>query len=188
MPDPDPQGAPHPEATGEAAQRPSVAAKADPYSTQPLNLTRHPSLAATLKLPLGDPQAPSDGTQKLALPVPVEPPLQAGPAETSPRPVGWKLPLALGLLVGLGGLAYLLFVGRPGRALGKASPPPAAIQVYLERAQAGDTSAMRMLGACYYNGLDVPQDRTKGLYWYRKAAENGSEAARSELQQIEGSR
>jgi TPR repeat protein len=47
---------------------------------------------------------------------------------------------------------------------------------------------MRMLGVYYYNGLNVPQDREKGIYWYRKAAEKGSDAARAELNQIEGGR
>ena len=45
---------------------------------------------------------------------------------------------------------------------------------------------MRMLGVMYYYGLNVPQDREKGLYWYRKAVEKGSDAARSELSKIEG--
>jgi TPR repeat protein len=45
---------------------------------------------------------------------------------------------------------------------------------------------MYMLGVMFDQGLNVPQDREKGLYWKRKAAENGSEAARSELSKIEG--
>jgi TPR repeat protein len=40
----------------------------------------------------------------------------------------------------------------------------------------------------YYNGLNIPQDREKGLYWLRKAAEKGSVGARAELSQIEGGR
>jgi len=47
---------------------------------------------------------------------------------------------------------------------------------------------MRMLGVMYYYGLNVPQDREKGLQWYRKAAEKGSDAARLELAKIEGGR
>jgi hypothetical protein len=57
--------------------------------------------------------------------------------------------------------------------------------VYLEQAKAGDAHAMRMLGVMYYYGLNVPQDREKGLYWYRKAAERGSDAARIELEKLE---
>jgi len=65
---------------------------------------------------------------------------------------------------------------------------PPAVQATLERAEAGDVHAMRELGACYYNGLMVPRDREKGLFWYRKAAAAGSEAARSELGTLEGGR
>ena len=36
--------------------------------------------------------------------------------------------------------------------------------------------------------LNVPKDREKGLYYYRMAAEKGSDAARAELSQIEGGR
>jgi TPR repeat protein len=36
---------------------------------------------------------------------------------------------------------------------------------------------MRMLGVMYYYGLNVPQDREKGLYWYRQAAAKGSDVA-----------
>jgi len=42
-----------------------------------------------------------------------------------------------------------------------------------------------MLGVMYYYGLNVPQDREKGLYWYRKAAEKGSDVARGELNKLE---
>jgi hypothetical protein len=63
---------------------------------------------------------------------------------------------------------------------------PAGAQAYLEQARKGDANAMRMLGVMYYHGLNVPQDREKGLYWYRQAAAKGSEAARSELNKIEG--
>jgi TPR repeat protein len=75
-----------------------------------------------------------------------------------------------------------------------AAPPstaksaPDAAQPYLDKAKAGDVYAMRMLGVMYLQGLNVPRDREKGLYWYRKAAENGSAAARAELSKIEGGR
>ena len=67
------------------------------------------------------------------------------------------------------------------------SIPPAA-QATLEQAKAGDVRAMHMLGLMYYNGLNVPQDREKGIQWLRKAAEKGSVGARAELSQIEGGR
>jgi TPR repeat protein len=47
---------------------------------------------------------------------------------------------------------------------------------------------MHMLAVMYYNGLNLPKDREKGLYWYRKAAAQGSDAARAELSAIEGGR
>ncbi len=61
----------------------------------------------------------------------------------------------------------------------------AALKPYLDAAQAGDTNAMRMLGAMYYHGLDLPRNRTEGLKWYRKAAESGSKVAQEELKQLE---
>jgi hypothetical protein len=150
-------------------------------------------------------------TQKLVLPEgdrpplrlqPVDPPAEAAgqtqklPVRTrAAKPFGWKLPLGLGVLVVLGAAAYLVF--NQGSApqplpvyLETATPPalPRDVQVYLEQANAGDARAMRMLGAMYYNGLNVPRDPEKGIYWYRKAAEKGSDAARKELSNLEGGR
>ena len=62
---------------------------------------------------------------------------------------------------------------------------PAPLQPYLDAAQKGDTHAMRMLGAMYYHGLDLPRNRDEGLKWYRKAAESGSKVAKEELKQLE---
>lgn len=74
-------------------------------------------------------------------------------------------------------------------AAGPAGAPPAAVQAalqpYLEAAQKGDTSAMRMLGAMYYHGLDLPRNRVEGLKWYRQAAQSGSKIAQDELRQLE---
>ena len=61
-----------------------------------------------------------------------------------------------------------------------------AIQPYLERAKNGDTVAMHMLGHCYYNGLNVAQNRPEGLRWYRMAAAAGSTSAQKELDALEG--
>jgi len=122
---------------------------------------------------------------------------------TAPNPFDWRWPMGLGALVVLGAAAFLVFSKgpmppstRPTAASGAGNPEPTAasgslppdVQAYLEQAKAGDTHAMRMLGAMYLQGLNVPRDREKGLYWYRKAAEMGSDAARSELNQIEGGR
>ncbi|NWJ40143.1 MAG: SEL1-like repeat protein [Geothrix sp.] len=121
----------------------------------------------------------------------------------APAPFGWRWSLGLGALVVLGAAGFLVFskgpVPPPTRptagpdvgareTTGTAGALPPDVQAYLEQAKAGDTHAMRMLGAMYLQGLNVPKDREKGLYWYRKAAEMGSDAARSELNQIEGGR
>lgn len=148
---------------------------------------------------------PPDQTQRLVLPVTGEPPIRtqklslpagtAGQTQMPPPPVKpsrpgrWKLPLAFGGAILLGGGAYLLFTRGPAArpSVAPASVPevvaPGA-QTYLEQAKAGDAHAMRMLGVMYYYGLNVPQDREKGLYWYRKAVEHGSDAARSELEKL----
>ncbi len=81
----------------------------------------------------------------------------------------------------------------PSPGLPAAAGPPqgspeafqAALKPYLDAARAGDTSAMRMLGAMYYHGLDLPRDRAEGLKWYRQAAESGSQVAQEELKQLE---
>lgn len=82
-------------------------------------------------------------------------------------------------------------VAVPAAALAPAPPAgspeafQAALKPYLDAAQAGDTNAMRMLGAMYYHGLDLPRNRAEGLKWYRKAAESGSNIAKDELRQLE---
>jgi hypothetical protein len=188
----------------------------DPHRTQPLPRGEYLRADSTVKLPLAELVPGSDQTQKLALPRLDPPPLapriepipeSAGQTQKlalRPGPskaFGWKLPLALGALAVLGGAAYLWF----GRARAPLPPPflveatapesvpkpesvPREVQVYLDQAKAGDARAMRMLGAMYYNGLNVPRDREKGLSWYRMAAEKGSDAARKELGNLEGGR
>jgi len=161
----------------------------------------------------------SDQTQKLTLSRMDEPPIRIQkvdqPAEAAgqtqqlpmvpdaPRPLGWKVPLAVGALLVVGAAAYLVFSRGPALPPPPAylqtapsspsvavtpEPVPPAAQAYVEQAKAGDTHAMRMLGVMYLNGLNVPKDREKGLYWYRQAAEKGSDAARAELSKIEGGR
>ena len=151
---------------------------------------------------------PPDQTQKLVLPLtsgaPSPDQTVALPTRTDrqdetprnpippPRSWGWKLAVTLGGVVVLVGLVLLL--SSPGPAVhpakAQAAAPeaeiPGAARAYLDQAKAGDANAMRMLGAMYYYGLDVPPDRGKGLYWYRKAAEAGSEVARTELSRLEG--
>lgn len=184
----------------------------DPYSTQHLDLSKQMDAGRTLKLPLGAPEPDADRTPKWVLPKVDEPPVRvrkvdqpaeaAGQTQKLPiRPgaakpaLGWKVPLTLGLLVVLGLGAYLTFSRTsvpPSARLPVPAPvaeavPPAA-QAILEQAKAGDVRSMHLLGLMYYNGLNLPQDREKGLHWLRQAAEKGSDAARAELGQIEGGR
>lgn len=199
----------HPEPSPDATVRlPTGTPSLDPRATQKLPLTALPDAGGTVKIPRADLDlggAP-EATQKLILPTADEQPIRAqkialpagaaghtesSPAFPEPRSGGWKLPLALGALALLGAVTYFLF------SRGTAAPPPApsapavaeatppGAQAYLEQAKAGDAHAMRMLGVMYYYGLNVPQDREKGLSWYRQAAERGSEAARAELAKLE---
>jgi len=193
----------------------SAGAPADPYATQRLNLSKDLGIDSTQRLPVGGSMAASDQTLKMTRPRMDEPPIRVqrvdqpagaeGQTQDQPlrptalKPFDWRWPLGLGALVVLGAAAFLVFSKGPvppsaGPGVGNlestgatASLPP-DVQAYLEQAKAGDTHAMRMLGAMYLQGLNVPKDREKGLYWYRKAAEMGSDAARSELNQIEGGR
>jgi hypothetical protein len=191
----------------------------DPESTAPEH--SEPAPDATLRLSIGQPSDPnvtqriplpgstSDQTLKFSRPVGGEPPIRLQkldePAEAagqtqkqllrpeSPRPIAWKVPLALGILVVVGAAAYLVSSRGPAPHPAPSAPlrpeaAPAGAQVYLEQAKAGDAHAMRMLGVMYYYGLNVPQDREKGLYWYRKAAERGSDAARIELGKLEAAK
>ena len=41
------------------------------------------------------------------------------------------------------------------------------------------------LGYMYAKGLGVPQDYSKALYWYKKAAEQGSATAEANLENLE---
>jgi len=161
-------------------------------SDQTLKLTRPRMDEPPLRLQRVDQPAGAEGqTQNL----PLHP--------TAPKPFDWRWPPGPGAVVGVGGGAFLVFskgpvppstrlsagpgVGNP-EPIGASGSLPPDVQAYLEQAKAGDTHAMRMLGAMHLQGLNVPKDREKGLYWYRKAAEMGSDAARSELNQIEGGR
>lgn len=213
MSDPEVPAPNRPDSDPEATQRLTVGAPSDPFSTQRLNLSASPTAdpaadpttKATVKLKFGEPGE----TQKLVLPLAGDPPIrvqktdeparaegqtQMRPANTAGarQPIRWKMPLAVACLAGLGILGYLWLVRGPApippaamHEVAPAEPIPAGAQVYLEQAKTGDAHAMRMLGVMYYYGLNVPQDREKGLYWYRKAAEKGSDAARAELARLE---
>ncbi|MDP1832396.1 MAG: SEL1-like repeat protein [Geothrix sp.] len=212
MSDPETADPANPEPAPDATLRLPSGVPVDPRGTQQMDLSsilsKQLEAGNTLKLPRGAPVAGSDPARKRARPTAGEPPIRVQkvdqPAEAAgqtqhqslrpeaPGPAGWKLPLALGGILVLGAAAYLVFSRGPAAQPGVMPPPAgsgavsAGVQAYLEQAKAGDAHAMRMLGAMYYYGLNVPQDREKGLYWYRKAAEKGSDAARSELSRIEG--
>lgn len=214
MPEPESVDPAEPASSPDATVRLPAGSPADPYATQRLNLAKDLGIDTTQKLPLGLPLTRPDQPQKAERPRMDEPPLrvqrvdQPAGAEgqtqdpfrpARPKPFDWRWPLGLGALVVLVAAGILLLsrgpvppserpvAGMPGTP-GAAESVPPGVQIYLDQAKAGDTHAMRMLGVYYYNGLNVPQDREKGLYWYRKAAEKGSDAARAELNQIEGGR
>lgn len=159
-----------------------------------------PSPDATQRIPPGAPQDPRSTVKMEILPPPVvgseqtqtlpQLPLTAVPPE---RKGGWLWGILGGaaVLAVLGGGGYLLFLRKGGEpaavpSLRPVEAVPPGVQTYLDQAKAGDAHAMRMLGVMYYYGLNVPQDREKGLYWYRQAAEKGSDAAREELAKLAG--
>ena len=206
MRDPETVDPTNPESAPDATQRLTTGAPTDPNSTQQMDLSKHLEVGRTLKLPLL--QATPAETQKLLLPLAGDPPIRvqkagqpsdaAGQTQhlplrpKAPRPLGGKLLLALGLLAVLGGAGYLVFSRNsvtpsppPSVTAAPESAVPPGAQAYLEQAQAGDAHAMRMLGVMYYYGLNVPQDREKGLQWYRQAAGKGSAAAQAELTKLE---
>ncbi len=215
MHDPEQADSLTPEPSPEATLRLPTGLPEDPAKTMSIELPKHLTAHDTQKLPLpalaGNPdqagtvpRVPGDvppiRLQKLDLPAEAEGRTQKGELRSSgSKGSGWKLSIGLGTLVVLGVVAYVLISRRPvsqpvapatrGTTIpgGPEQVPPSA-KVYFEQAQAGDAHAMRMLGAMYYYGLNVPADRDRGLYWYRKAAEKGSDTARAELSKIEGGR
>ncbi len=211
---PDPRNPSTPEPSPDETLRLPAGVPVDPRSTVQVDIPKLLSSHAAMKLPRPELANDPDQTQRLVLHKGDEPPIRVQkvdqPLETEgqtqqqahqpvvAKPFGWKRPLGLVaalMVVGMG--AYFLlsgarsFVGGSAAKVGTtaaAEAAPPATEVYLQQAKAGDAHAMRLLGVMYYYGLNVPQDREKGLYWYRKAAEKGSDAARLELAKIEGGR
>ncbi len=197
--------------TLEEAIRLVAGAPLDPRSTQQLdisNIISKQKNAGRAPSPRPWPAATSDETLKLSRPKVDDPPLRIqridqpaeavgqtlelpAEAEAIGHPTGWKRPLALSGALVLLAATYLVISSRsmpPTSAdFSPGKPAPLTLDDYLKQAKTGDAYAMRMLGVMYYHGLNVPQDREKGLYWYRKAAEK-SDVARVELATIEGGR
>jgi len=56
-----------------------------------------------------------------------------------------------------------------------------SFQIYQLKANQGDAPAQYNLGLLYYNGVGIPQDSKKAVYWYTKAAEQGHVNAQYDL-------
>jgi hypothetical protein len=68
----------------------------------------------------------------------------------------------------------LIFVCLPQKVLAVSSDEGiTSFQLYLPKAIQGDADAQFNLGLLYYPGVGTPADRRYGLYWYKKAAEQG---------------
>ena len=67
----------------------------------------------------------------------------------------------------------------------RCSAPPAldqkSVAAFEQQAASGDAAAQCGLGLLYDNGIGVPQDYAKAVYWYRKAAEQGFALAQYNL-------
>ncbi len=205
MRDPETTDPTNPDPAQHGTLPPPMGVSADPDKTQQLNPTKLLEAGGTLRVPPLTVGA-ADQTLKFARHSADDPPIRLQrsdePVEAAgqtqnlsiqpepPKPLSWKLPLALGALVVVGA-AGLLMSSRGASpapvpsAAPRSEPAPVGAEVYFAQARAGDAHAMRMLGVMYYYGLNVPQDREKGLYWYRKAAEKGSDVARGELNKLE---
>lgn len=125
--------------------------------------------------------------------------LPAAGVLAAPRPAGtWKPWLGGGILLLLlaAGAATWFFWpriqakgGAADEAQAPSAPPeavPPELRSYMAQARGGDAKAMHLIALMYWNGLNVPQDRVKGLDWYHKAAGAGDKAAQKELSVIEG--
>ena len=91
------------------------------------------------------------------------------------------------LILGVAGGFFFIDTTAPWLRMGPpngAGDVPQALKPYLDRAEEGDASAMRMVGTMYYNGLNVRKNKPEGVRWFRKAAASGSVAASKDLEQL----
>ena len=144
-------------------------------------------------LPNAHPKAlhAAQGSASMAEPTATQQPTTGG---SRPRWVGAGIVV---LLLAAGGTTWYLWPQpQAGSAEALSEAPPGApasneavppeLRAYMEQARGGDAKAMHMMALMYWNGLNVRQDRPKGLDWYRKAAAAGDQAAQKELHVIEG--
>ena len=55
---------------------------------------------------------------------------------------------------------------------------------FTKKAEAGDAYAQFNLGLCYFGGLGVGKDEKEAVKWYTKAAQQGNESAKKELEKL----
>ena len=103
------------------------------------------------------------------------------------------LGLGAGVLLVLGAATWFLWPKNESQAMESSEEPakvstqtapeavPPELRTYMDQAKAGNAWAMNMIAVMYWNGLNVSQDRVKGMEWYRKAAAAGSTAAQQFL-------
>lgn len=138
----------------------------------------------------------------------IDPSLLPGPKTVASAPIALRTPssgkalkLWLGLaavaLVAVGLAAYGFLRSRPAEpgsdasaaqepAQARSASVPPELRSYMDQAKGGDAKAMHMIALMYWNGLNVRQDRAKGLEWYKMASAAGDKAAQKELAVIEG--
>lgn len=56
-----------------------------------------------------------------------------------------------------------------------------ALQLFLEAARAGDKAAFLNIGYFYDKGVGVKRDRSKALYWYKRAHRQGDSSAANNI-------
>jgi TPR repeat protein len=59
-----------------------------------------------------------------------------------------------------------------------------AFALYQHLAEHGDARAQYRLGYMYYQGWGVDKDHTQAIYWYKKAADQGDDAAKQSLKEL----
>lgn len=70
---------------------------------------------------------------------------------------------------------------RKGYAAYKAGDYAVALKEWRPLAEAGNSSALAVLGTMYFEGNGVNQDNAQGMRWYRLAAEQGETAVQERL-------